>query len=76
MKDRLAILHQRDGVPGAISLEVQNAPLKDKPAKRVDYPPDVNSGTLVLWDEPLEVVSPFFRRFWGFRVEDVSILRC
>ena len=59
----------------AMGLKVGGTVTKDEKSKWVSNLVDMNSNTFVLRDEPSKIVGSLFRRFWDFRVEDVSILR-
>ena len=58
----MTVLHQKDRVLGAISLEVWTVPPKNRHAKMIDHPSDVNGGTLVLNNKPPKIVCSFIRR--------------
>ena len=66
---------ERNRIACAISLKVGGTVGKDGKSEWVNHSVDMTSSTFVLQDEPSEMVGSLFRRFWGFRVEDVSILR-
>ena len=60
----------------AMGLNVGGTVAKDGNSEWVNHSVDMNSSTFVCRDELSKIVSFLFRRFWGFRIEDVNILRC
>ena len=62
IKEYLPILHQGNGILGAISWEVRSARPEDGKAKRVNNLPNMNGGTLVFGNELAKIVCSFFRR--------------
>ena len=58
-----------------MGLKVGGITTKDGKSKWVNNSIDMNNSTLVLRDEPSKKVGYLFRRFCGFKVEDVRIIR-
>ena len=69
------VSYERNWISCILGLKVGGTVAKGGNSEWVNHSIDMNSSTFFLRDEPSEIVGYLFERFWGFGVEDVSILR-